>query len=221
MMVAHVDAYFKYVHPVQANGFLHRDTVYQLLESGRIDRKVLLAICAISTPFLQIDPSYATALDPGAWAREAKTRLILDAEMTLDSLATALILAKYDIHNGRYASAWLLASMANRTALSLGLHKESSEDMPSSIAEFRRRLYWGCFCLDRMMSTGIVEFVTTQADRVSLKLPCDENHFNLGIPVEAPFADFTSLIPRADPDFTVGILGHYVIISGFRYEIRK
>ena len=48
----HVDAFFKYVAPYQANGLLYRGTIKRQIRDGCASQVLLLAICAITTRFL-------------------------------------------------------------------------------------------------------------------------------------------------------------------------
>ncbi|CAK7227525.1 hypothetical protein SBRCBS47491_006599 [Sporothrix bragantina] len=208
VLIQHIDAFFRYVYPCQANGFLHRGTLLRQFHAGTINRKVLLAVCAVSSRFVAVnsgDPPSATmttgdvtaakkarkaaikaaVAQADAWAKEAKTLLILE-DMTLETVVTALLLARHDIHNGLFGSAWMLSSMATRAALALGLNREQHIPQQKAISftelETRRRLFWACYCLDRMMSTGLSDLTTLRAEHISLQLPCEEHHYIYGTP---------------------------------------
>ncbi|CAK7206063.1 hypothetical protein SEUCBS139899_008846 [Sporothrix eucalyptigena] len=189
--------------------------------TGTVNRKVLLAICAVASRFVPADdpvrggggpdmqPDHgqqrgpnsacraAIAAQADAWAKESKTLLVLE-DMTLDTVVSALLLARHDIHNGLFGSAWMLSSMATRAALALGLNRENhslyrhqqnaqnaqnatmNANIPFSEQETRRRLFWACYCLDRMMSTGLSDLTTLRAEHISLQLPCEEHHYLYG-----------------------------------------
>jgi len=220
---AHLDAYFTQVHPTHAGAFLHPPSVRLRVQTGRIDRRLLLSICAVSAPFT--DPaSQQRRLDAAEWAKEAKTGLILDCDMTLDTIAAALILAKYDINVGQYGSGWIFGSIANRMALALGLHRElpADEGVTQIERETRRRLFWACYCLDRMMSTGVAEFVTMKSDIVGVRLPMVEDRFVAGLPSLAGMIppEGHAAIGRTDTGET-GLLASYVMMVGMRFEVSR
>lgn len=228
LLQAHIDAFFQFVYPSQANAIIHRGTLFGDVKAGRASRKLLLSICAISSRFLERTDGVRAPLQGSAqaqaWAREAKTLLVLD-DMSTEAVATALILAKYEINSGRYSHAFVLASVASRMAMGLRLHKETSPDHPAGPTEreTRRRLMWGCYCLDRMMSTGVPELLLTQASTLQVKLPCDDYHFLLGIPCDMPFP---SLETESDVDLAgqrdyLGVFALYVELMSIRTMILK
>ncbi|OJJ43178.1 hypothetical protein ASPZODRAFT_1231259 [Penicilliopsis zonata CBS 506.65] len=210
ILLPHLDAFFTSVYPVQGNAFIHRGTLLRDINARRADRALLLAICAIATRFL---PTAVPGRECG-WAREAKALLILEGTVSVQRVATALILAKHDIHCGRFSSAWMLAAMATRGALALGLQKQEEEEEKTFIErETKRRLFWACYCLDRMMAPGLPDQILIRADLAdSIALPCEEHSFLLAI---SP--------PRAgllcSDDGEVGLFGHYVRMMSIRYEI--
>jgi hypothetical protein len=193
-----------------------------------VSTKVLLAICAVASRFLDISGS--TPLQGSAqaqiWAKDAKTMLILEEDMSIDTITCALILAKNDINSGKYSSAWVLTAIANRCALALGLHRELPSDHPATgiERETRRRLMWSCYCLDRMMATGVPEFISTPASSIRIKLPCEEHHYLFGQAVDAPIPILELEMPDDPVNAkieSVGLLGQYVRIMEIRTMILR
>lgn len=221
------------MYACQANAIIHRGTLSRDVNAGRASKKLLLSICAISSRFLEPGNGRRAPLQGSsqaqAWAREAKTMLILDDDLTTETVATALILAKHDNNSGRYTQAFILSSMASRMAMALGLHKELPSEHHAGTAEreTRRRLMWGCYCLERMMHTGIPEFILTQASSISVRLPCDDYQYLLGIPREMEYPNLeTGLGPGAESDCagdreSVGLLALYVELMGIRTMILR
>ena len=222
---AHLEAYFTHVHPTHAGAFLHPPFTRLRVRTGRIDRCLLLAICAVSAPFTAAGhPTYQSRLDAAEWAKEAKTSLILEGDMTLDTIAATLILAKYDVNVGQYGSAWILGSIANRMVLALGLHRELPPDdtVTEAERETRRRLFWACYCLDRIMSTGVSDFVTTKADIVGVRLPMMEDRFERGMPSLAGMMPPEGHAALGRPDTgETGLLAAYVTMVGMRFEVSR
>ncbi|KAK7215699.1 hypothetical protein V2G26_003702 [Clonostachys chloroleuca] len=94
----HIEAFFTKIYPCQGNSFLHRGTLFQNFHSGTVDRKLLLAICAAASRFIDDDESLANNdMHARTWAKEAKTLLILE-DMTNDTVAAALLLARHEVH---------------------------------------------------------------------------------------------------------------------------
>ncbi|GFZ48880.1 hypothetical protein JCM24511_06629 [Saitozyma sp. JCM 24511] len=139
LLQKHIDAFFQFVYPCQANAIIHRGTLSRDVNAGRASKKLLLSICAISSRFLEPGNGRQAPLKGSsqaqAWAREAKTMLILDDDLTTETVATALILAKHDNNSGRYTQAFILSSMASRMAMALGLHKELPSEHHAGTAE--------------------------------------------------------------------------------------
>jgi len=226
----HVEAFFAYVYPIQANAIVHRGTLMREITDGRVARKVLLAICAAAARFVDhMQASGAPVAVRGsmaakAWATEAKTTLLTE-DPSLDSITAALILAKEDISSGRFSQAFTLAAVAMRMALAMRLHQELPPDDEKSISEreTRRRLMWGCFSLDRMMSTGVPEFLITPVQSLRIRLPCDDQRYLYGMAVETPIPALESAGDSNDRDPAkfegVGILGHHLRLQGVRTMI--
>ena len=225
----HIQAFFAHVYPCQANGFIHRGTLLRNLQSERVTRKVLLAICAVTSRFIDGAVSSMSArVQAEAWAKEAKSLLVLE-DMTTDTVVAALLLARHDINSGNYSSAWMLSSIATRAALALGLNKDATVDDGSlsfTEQETRRRLFWACYCLDRMMSTGLPELVVLRTEHVHLQLPCEEQQYLLDIPCATRINNLETEISctqenPSSAQANVGMSGHYVQIMQMRYSILK
>jgi hypothetical protein len=135
--------------------------------------------------------------------------LILEDDLTPETVATALILAKHDNNSGRFTQAFVLSSMASRMAMALGLHKELPPEHQAGTAEreTRRRLMWGCYCLERMMHTGIPEFILTQASSIKIRLPCDDYQYLLGIPRFPIWRRVWGLAPNPTAQMTASLSG--------------
>lgn len=234
MIDQHVEAFFSYVYPVQANAIVHRGTLMRDIADGKVARKVVLAVCAVASRFVNPPASPESGImlpiplkgtaAANAWATEAKSSLLTE-DSSLEGITAALILAKHDINSGRFGQAFVLAAVATRMAMSLRLHQELPPDSAKSTVEreTRRRLMWGCYALDRMMSTGVPEFLLTPARSMRIRLPCDDQRFLFGIESNAPIPALETEGDSSDGDparfSDVGILGHQLRIQGVRSMI--
>ena len=217
-----VDAFFTHIYPSQANAILHRGSLLAEIVNETASRVLLLALCAIAADFLP-EASAASRRQALGWSKEAKTLLILEDEATLDTVASALILAKYDIHHGKLHSAWNMSSIASRCALTLGLHRELSASDPTSITvrETRRRLLWGCYCLDRMTATGVPEFMVIQASSIAVKLPCEEHQYLFGQPGTTRIPVLEAEGPDDGTDDGTSMMGQYAKMMGMRSMVLR
>lgn len=232
----HVEAYFTHVYPVQGNAIVHRGTLMRDIADGTSSPKVVLAICAVASRFIEVTGTprappqpqqYPLAGTPEAnrWAAEAKASVI-NSDMSLDNITAALILAKHDIYSGRFGQAFVLGAMATRMALALSLHRElpADADISRTERETRRRLMYGCYSLDRMMSTGVPEFLSVPAHSIHTRLPCNDQKYTFGIESDTPIPDLED--PNAD-DFSgaqlkdVGLFGQHVRIMSIRANILR
>ncbi|KAH8880866.1 hypothetical protein GQ53DRAFT_848581 [Thozetella sp. PMI_491] len=234
VVIEHIETFFTHIYPCQANAFIHRGNFFRNFHAGRVDRKLLLAICAVAARFVPSNAHIKSVLGPPqaqAWAKEAKTLLILE-DLTIDTVVTALLLVRNEINSGNFRSAWMLSSMAHRTGLALGLNRvTASEDgrIAPGEQETRRRIYWACYCFDRMMTTGAPELAIVRREYIYLQLPCEEHQYLFGIPCRTPTTNLElDLLPHEPNPLEqpgaqrdVGLLGHYVQIMEIRYCILR
>ena len=70
---------------------------------------------------------------------------------SIGMLQNLLLMVQYQQGTMRANQYWLTIGYAIRMAQGLGLHLVMSEDnsLPTIEVELRKRLWWGCFCLDR------------------------------------------------------------------------
>lgn len=198
---------------------------------GTASRKLILAICAASARFVKPPddtvpfPVHGTPTTQ-RWANEAKG-LLLTEDMSPESISAALILAKNDIHCGKVSQGFVLAAIASRMALALQLHHELPADKSATVTEREtlRRLMWSCWSLDRMLSTGIPEYLATPT--LSLRLPCDEQSFVFGLNTETPRVVLESEAGPQDQEGSpatfegIGLFAHYVRLQGIRAMVLR
>lgn len=177
----YVDSFFEHVAPYQANGFLHRGMLKQQIRDGCASETLLLAICAITAPFLSFQQP--ATLQANHWAQLSMQRLYSSSEITLKHAVSALILCKHASYSGAFNQAFMLASLANRYALKLRLFdetrwtKKDNSDVSWVEAEQRRRIMFSCYCVDRMTATGMRELTFCPAERMKIQLPCEDYNY--------------------------------------------
>lgn len=204
------------------------------IADGTSSHKVVLAICAVASRFVEVTGTprappqqamLAGTPDANRWAAEAKADMI-NSDMSIDNITAALILAKHDIYSGRFGQAFVLGAMATRMALALSLHREmpADADVSRTERETRRRLMYGCYSLDRMMSTGVPEFLSVPAHSIHTRLPCNDQKYNFGIESDTPIPDLED--PNAgDLGGTllkdVGLFGQHIRLMSIRANILR
>ncbi|KAJ5710639.1 hypothetical protein N7488_004795 [Penicillium malachiteum] len=177
----YVDSFFDTVAPYQANGFLHRGILKQQIRDNCASETLLLAICAITARFLPIDQS--EALRATLWAQLATQRLYSSSEFKLKHAISALILCKHASYRGAFNQAFLLAALANRYALKLGLYDPSrwrnrgDMEIPWVEQEQRRRIMFACYSVDRMTATGLRELTFCPSESLRIQLPCEDYNY--------------------------------------------
>lgn len=181
----YVDAFFDYIAPYQANGFLHRGSLKQQIHDKEAPAHLLLAICAIAARFVPNSLNsiaQSTQHQSSHWAWLATKRLMASYDINVTNASVALLLCKNATYNGAFNHAFLLASLANRYVLRLRLFDENRWPNPATVMrwaekEERRRLMFACYCVDRMTASGMKELTHCPADIIRIRLPCEEHSF--------------------------------------------
>ncbi|RDL31982.1 uncharacterized protein BP5553_09384 [Venustampulla echinocandica] len=120
---------------------------------------------------------------------------------SLEGIQAFLMLGLYEWGQTRGLSAWVYVGIATRLAQSMGLSYEddtgplaikypaadpskSRSAKPPSTAreeltekEARRRTWWSCFIMDRMLSAGKCRPTMIDVDRLRVQLPCSDDDF--------------------------------------------
>lgn len=112
-------------------------------------------------------------------------------EPSLLTIQCCLILCVYEAGEGSEFKSWLRLGHAIRLAQLLQLHKQDSDhrrfdwgnsapaSSPSS-AEMRRRTFWCCFCLDKLLANGRDRIAVLAIDDISTRLPQSDEDFIYG-----------------------------------------
>ncbi|KAL1870912.1 hypothetical protein VTK73DRAFT_2367 [Phialemonium thermophilum] len=218
-----VAAFFEHVHPYQANGYLHPASTVRAVRDGQLPQQVLFGLWAVAARFLEPPLPGRTAL---AWADEAGTRLLRSRNASRDNIITALLLLTHSQYSGFFDQHHLWCAVANRQALSLGLHQEAPADAAPRDpveAERDRRLYHASYAFERQMSNGTPESVYCPAHRVRIRLPVDELDYKMSSIPQTPTAVLEGRESCGPPSLfhDVGIMGFYVRIMGARFMVKR
>jgi hypothetical protein len=150
---------------------------------------------------------------------------------SLDGIQALLMLGLYEWGQTRGLSAWLYVGIAMRLAQSMGLAYEDDPDdrtlkpailrigskqqlSPRELAiekEVRRRTFWSCFIMDRMLSAGKYRPTMIAVGKLRVQLPCTDDQFLFVHNVQTGF--LTSDWMEGDKSQAVnddGVLGRYI-----------
>jgi hypothetical protein len=189
-----LDAYFKYRHPL--NCYLHEETFrhrYQRLwlsegvggeeatEKNLAWLGLVNLIFAFGSDHAQI--SNRSNVDRSRFFKRAKT-LIFSGLLHAGSieLVQALLLMGQYLHSSlELNNCWTIVGLAIRTAQGLGLHLDASGFTSDIIEqEIRKRTWWGCFVIDRILSMKVGRPPTIHDGpgviKVKFPLPVDDEY---------------------------------------------
>lgn len=141
---------------------------------------------------------YATALTSTIFGASGKDL----STPTTERIQALLMLGLYEWGQTRGLSAWVYVGIATRLAQAMGLPYEDdpsartfkSETAPPASSyrpevnkhpardtaiekEVRRRTFWSCFVMDRMLSAGKARPTMVESDSLRVQLPCSDDQF--------------------------------------------
>jgi hypothetical protein len=187
-----VDAYFDRVHPLYP--FVHEGTFrseYEKIWGKPINSSipaswyaVLNMIFASSCEFCDAIPEIElmqTVAPFVARSRDIIFSYVFNSS-NLELVQALLLMCHYLQGTMELNECWTLAGLMIRSAITIGLHL-SPEKLSLTIVEkeVRKRVWWGCFILDRTLSWKFGRPVSIQASNiveVPLPLPIDDQYFH-------------------------------------------
>ncbi|KAG9230775.1 fungal-specific transcription factor domain-containing protein, partial [Amylocarpus encephaloides] len=109
---------------------------------------------------------------------------------SLDVIQACLMLSLYEWGQAQGRSGWVYVGIATRLAQSIGLPYEDDADPPKNGTqqngltrtmlaekEIRRRTWWSCFIMDRMLSAGRYRPTMIDVEKLRVQLPCSDDQF--------------------------------------------
>lgn len=170
-----VHAYFRHLYPLCGFSFLHEASVVSTCEEGGLDETLALALCAITAVRVRRERYPETVTS--AWAERVQNNIWEAFEQpTIARLQALLLVTRYLQDTGRFQRAFMLHSIAARSANALRLNYERP-DLPFLAQELRRRLMWSLVHLDASFSIGLPEFELCPYENIYLQLPYPESSF--------------------------------------------
>ncbi|CAK7204036.1 hypothetical protein SEUCBS139899_006787 [Sporothrix eucalyptigena] len=178
--------------------FVHRPHLDHLRSQGKAPRNLLLMMIASATRFAApATPENLARADAWADAAIQATLPRIYEGFGAVQLMVLLLAQHYDLHRGRFTSAWLLGGNCTRMMQLMSLHtldrnesdpvKERAEPsarqgahtlLPLLTPEALRRVAWSAFCADTINDAGRYSYHTVDDAFFSrLQLPCDNRRF--------------------------------------------
>lgn len=220
-----ISTYFHHIHPIQANGFLHRPTIERQIQEKSASPLTIKVICAVAASYSRTGHNSNHSKDPERWVQEVKNALMCDTErIGYPKLVATLCLVQHEFGAGRNTSAWTFTALAVRLALAMGLNSETAAQSSADPLEReqRRRLMWAAYACDSICHGGVDDYVLVDANSIRVPLPSSENDFNLSIDscrqVDMLQAgESTQTLPSGDE----GFMSRYVRLMSIRTDILR
>ncbi|EKD19205.1 uncharacterized protein L3040_009355 [Drepanopeziza brunnea f. sp. 'multigermtubi'] len=154
------------------------------LEQGRVPVRLQFCILALMARFIEpcftiYNGTIEASEHFAALARSSMTNTF--DEMTILNMQCNLILCVHWTGMGDEHRAWFQLGIATRICTALRLPFEDSYALKDAAsAEIRRRTFWACFALDRLMANGGDRRLTFIASSITTVLPGSRSDFLLG-----------------------------------------
>ncbi|KAM0450875.1 hypothetical protein ACHAO4_006266 [Trichoderma viride] len=211
------DLFFRYVHHMPMFTFLHRASLMEQYQAGKVERPLLLAIVGITSCLTNMGPGMREygnhCID------KAEALLLADySRLSIVKIQALVFVIKHHILCNKFSSAFVLHSFASRYATALRLNYEAPH-LRFLAQESRRRLMWAMYCIDTSVCGGYPDFVLWRADQIHVSLPCNERNFEFDLPQHTEKLVPDSHQPRPPLAEDVGTLALHARILYIRQKI--
>ncbi|EPE28343.1 Zn2/Cys6 DNA-binding protein [Glarea lozoyensis ATCC 20868] len=147
---------------------------------------------------------------------------------SLEVIQAALMLSLYEWGQTRGLTAWMYVGNAIRLAQSMGLpyeddtgpqsnsypkndtHKNGTESEMITDKEVRRRTWWSCFVMDRMLAAGKCRPTMIDVDKLRIQLPCSDDRFLFKKATRTDVLKANFKREGTEPINNEGVLGWYI-----------
>ncbi|KAK0469055.1 fungal-specific transcription factor domain-containing protein [Desarmillaria tabescens] len=193
-------------------GFLHKPTFMHTLQTSpqSLSTFLLLSMLSVSARFTPtLIQRFSTPVNAAnTFAKRAQSLVgqELLAAASLDRAQAFFLCSIWNWGSGFRDRSWIFLGIAARMASVLRLSQEESFDLgPDATveqiinAEVSRRTWWVIFMSDNLLSSGCGRPISFDLDKVTIPLPCDEDHFTFGYNGPATVMEGTHARPRLAP----------------------
>ena len=217
LVVRTFEKFFRHVHHIPMYSFLHRASLQEQYNAGKVDKALLLALVGITSCLTDMGPGMREYGDQ--CINEAEHQILADYTRPSTIKVQALVfMIKHRILSNRFSSAFVLVSIASRFAAAMRLNYDSPS-LCFLAQESRRRLMWSLFCIDLTISGGYRDFSLWRADKIHVALPCNERNFEFDLPQPTEKLVPDSNEPRAPQSEDIGSLALHIRILHIRQKI--
>ncbi|TGZ79346.1 hypothetical protein EX30DRAFT_308958 [Ascodesmis nigricans] len=112
---------------------------------------------------------------------------VFNDEFTIEHAVSALLTSVFMVEINHKSAAWTWLGVAVRIAQDVGLHRESGP-WPTVEGEMRRRVWWGIYVWDRLLSVELGRVLQIEDRDIDIEHPCAlDDHFiqdNMELPAE-------------------------------------
>ncbi|KAG9304377.1 hypothetical protein G9A89_019939 [Geosiphon pyriformis] len=176
------EIYFTHIHPIIP--IIYKPTFFNKLKNkDNLSHLLLNAIFALSSRYSdhsEIKKPQEKPETVGSIFFE-RAKALLDFEYDNSRLSTVqalILLSLRDYGTGKVSRAWMYAGMSIRMAQDMGLHRNTEKWDPINFSheekETRKRVFWGCFILDRISSANIGRPLAIDEQDVDASYPSEE-----------------------------------------------
>ncbi|KAI5928357.1 hypothetical protein F4810DRAFT_174 [Camillea tinctor] len=171
-----VQLFFEQIYPLISYSFLHEASVTEQCANGSLDPLLAYGICSVTSMRRNIYNYYPYQTD--RWIQQVENEIWQSIEYpTIARLQTLVLVIQYRVWTGRFQRAFMLSSIAARSASALRLNYERT-DLDNVAQEIRRRLMWTLMVMDSFFAVGLPEFELNSYENIYLVLPSSEDRFN-------------------------------------------
>lgn len=142
-----------------------------LIDRFQVNMVIAIALASIRRPHLSISEIGRIAHDFWISATELRVRVLFG--YGIEKLQNILLLLQYTLLVPKAGNLWQLAGLAIRFATEMGLYAEPnpSQDFDPLSLDLRRRIFWTCYCIDRILSTVMGRPIGIPDSWISAKCP--------------------------------------------------
>ncbi|OAP64027.1 hypothetical protein AYL99_03254 [Fonsecaea erecta] len=206
-------AYLSYIHPNFP--FLSKRQLWKAHHSrhemensnsneARHDHVVLLLVCAIGARCLKLVGSDQVAeSEPESLYHSAMAKLQDQLNVpSVQNIQVILLVAIYALRSPSGSSIWHLCGLMIRQCIELGLHRQlRKDDNTAHSDEFKRRLFWSIYHLERRIVLVLGRPLTIADDEIDNPLPSEieDDHFQDAAELPGISRDHSALDPNSQP----------------------
>ncbi|KAI8369860.1 fungal-specific transcription factor domain-containing protein [Choanephora cucurbitarum] len=222
-----VDLFFQNINSIFP--FVHRTILKKTIQDGTVSRPLLYSVLAIGARFSN-DPAIRTNPPYLAGEQYAEKALsLVDADMLQPNLANIQfwgIMSCLEYGRASGSKSWIYGGLAIRFCQELGLYKEEVMSTPilsddgsidTITMSLRRRIFWSCFCIDRLVSAG------THRPQCIERSDCDTNPVSIAdvITLRDPTYHRNAEGKKISDDSLLDIAKHYMRIIEIYGEVNR